>query len=167
LVSDRVILITPRNVGLTPTLSEQRVTARLLRMQRVFAAVPDVAEVAAATPSGLTFGPVADRGAEEAARLDALHDIADRVGTNYRPSCLTTCGNARFCRARAVAAGAPCVAGTAAQRLLPEIVSLGRAESLSRGAEPTPAEAPAAALLERAGRLIDEASPDAANRRTA
>jgi hypothetical protein len=157
LVSDRVILITPRNVGLSPTYSEQRLSGRLMRMRRVFAAVPNVADVAAATPTGISFGSVADRHAEEAARLDRLHDIADQVGTVYSENCLTTCGNARFCRARAIAAGSPCVAGLAAQRSLPQIVSLGRAESLTRGAAPTAAEAPIAALLERAGRLIDDA----------
>jgi hypothetical protein len=170
LVSDRVLLITPRNVGLTPTLSEQRVAARVTRMRRVFAAVPDATDVAAATPADVSFGLVADGKADEHRRLDTLHDIADRVGTAYTPGCLTTCGNARFCRARAVAAGSPCVSGTATVRLLPELLTLGRAESLTRGAAPTPAEAPAAALLERAGRLIDEAAPtapDAPTRRTA
>ncbi len=158
-VSDRAMLITPRNVGLTPTLSEQRVTARVTRMRRVLAAIPSAGDVAAATPADITFGPVADRGAEEQSRLDRLHDIADRVGTTYTPGCLSTCGNARFCRDRAARAGSPCVSGSAAVRLLPEVITLGRAESLTRGATPTPAEMPAATLLERAGRLIDEATP--------
>ncbi len=168
LVSDRVMLITPRNVGLTPTLSEQRVTARVTRMRRVLAAIPSAGDVAAAVPAGIAFGPVADSDAEEQSRLDRLHDIADRVGTAYTPGCLSTCGNARFCRDRAVRAGSPCVTGPTAVRLLPEVVTLGRAESLTRGATPTPAETPAAALLERAGRLIDEATPPLApSRRTA
>src|SRR5262249_31631049 len=41
LVSDRAMLVTPRNVGLTPTLSEQSVSARITRMRRVFDALPD------------------------------------------------------------------------------------------------------------------------------
>lgn len=159
LVSDRVILITPRNVGLTPTLSEQRVTARVTRVRRIFAGLPDAEAVAAATPADISFGPVSDDTADEQARLDTLHDIADRVGTAYTPGCMTSCGNARFCRDRAVRAGSPCLSGTAAVRLLPEILTLGRAESLARGATPTNAEAPAATLLARAGRLIDENAP--------
>jgi hypothetical protein len=166
-VSDRVLLITPRNVGLTPTLSEQRVTARVARMRRVFAAVPRAEDVAAMTPTDITFGLVADETADESARLGTMHDIADRVGTAYTPGCLATCGNARFCRARAVATGSPCVSGTAAVRLLPEVLTLGRAESLTRGAAPTTAEAPVATLLERAGRLIDETAPAPTGRRTA
>lgn len=167
LVSDRAMLITPKNVGLTPTLSEQRVTARITRMQRVFAAIPDAAEVAAGTPRNISFGQVADIKAPEESRLDILHGIADRVGTAYSPGCLTTCGNARFCRARGISAGSPCVTGKATERLLPEMLTLGRAESLTRGATPTLAEAPAAALLERAGRLIDESVPLHAARRIA
>jgi hypothetical protein len=168
LVSDRVMLITPRNVALTPTLSEQRVTPRVTRMRRVLAAIPHAGDVAAATATDITFGLVADRDAEEQSRLDRRHDIADRVGTAYTPGCLSTCGNARFCRDRMVRAGSPCVTGPATVRLLPEIVTLGRAESLTRGAKPTAAEAPAAALLEQAGRLIDEATPTLTpSRRTA
>jgi hypothetical protein len=168
LVSDRVMLITPRNVGLTPTLSEQRISSRVARMQRVFAVIPDARDIATATPSGVTFGPVADQTIEERARLDALHDIADRVGTAYTPGCLSTCGNARFCRDRAISAGSPCVTGPTAVRLLPEVISLGRAEALTRGAKPTSAETPVGVILERAGRLIDEAfQPSTPPRRTA
>jgi len=85
-----------------------------------------------------------------------LNDLADRVGTCYQPSCLATCGNAKFCRERAFRAGSVTLAGTAAVRLLPEIVSLDRAEELARGASPSPAEAPTAEFLQRAGRLYDE-----------
>jgi hypothetical protein len=158
-VSDRVMLITPRNVGLTPTLSEQRISARVTRMQRVFVGIPNFGDVAASTPADISFGLVADQKADEQKRLDKLNDIADRVGTAYTPSCMTSCANARFCRTRAVRAGDPCVSGTTAVRLLPEILTLGRAAVLTRGATPTTGEGPAATLLERAGRLIDEAAP--------
>jgi hypothetical protein len=168
-VSDRGLLITPRNVGLTPILTEARVGSRVTRIRRVFASVPPTADVAAAAPAGLSFGPVADVKAEESKRLDALHVLADAVGTAYAPGCLATCGNARFCRDRAVGSGSPCVTGTAAARLLPEILTLGRAESLTRGDKPMPAETPAATLLARAGQLIDQAAPAAPTqpRRTA
>jgi hypothetical protein len=157
-VSDLAMLITPRNVGLSPTLSQQRVAARVTRIGRVLAALPKAADVAAAAPPSLSFGPVADTAALECRRLDAFHALADRVGTAYTPGCLSTCGNARLCRSRAVGAGSPCVSGMATVRLLPEIVTLGRAATLTRGATPTAAEGPTAELLARAGRLIDEAS---------
>jgi len=90
--------------------------------------------------------------------VGAMHEIADKVGTAYTPGCLSTCGNARFCRTRAIGAGSPCATGSAAVRLLPDVLTLGRAAELTRGAPPAPAETPAAELLERAGRLIDEAA---------
>jgi len=155
LVPDRALLITPRNVGLTPTLSEQRVTARVARARKVLDSIPSVADVAASVPAGLSFEPVADTSADEERRLEALHDLVDGLGTAYGPGCLTGCGNARFCRARAFRDGSPCLVGTTTLRLLPGVGTLGRAEELTRGAPPSAEEAPAAALLERAGRLYD------------
>lgn len=158
-VDDRAFVVTPHNVGLTPVVSEVNVAGRVRRVERVLAAVPAAADVAAAAPPGLTFAPVADRHADERSRLDALDAVADQIGTAYSPGCLGTCGNARFCRARAVAAQSPCALGPAAGRLLPGVLTLGRAAALTRGAAPAPAEAPAAELLARAGRLIDAALP--------
>jgi hypothetical protein len=167
LVPDRVLLITPRNVGLTPTLSEQRVTARVARARKVLASIPAAADVVSSVPAGLSFGPVADTDTDEMRRLDTLHDLADQVGTAYEPGCLTGCGCARFCRARAFHSGSPCLAGTTTLRLLPGVGSLGRAEELSRGNSPTAEEAPAAALLERAGRIYDATAPATSTRRPA
>jgi hypothetical protein len=81
--------------------------------------------------------------------------LVDRVGTSYKPACLTTCGNALFCRERAVGEGLPCAMGAGAVRLLPGVATLDRAEELSRGDTPTPEEDAAAAHLARAGRLYD------------
>jgi hypothetical protein len=156
LVSDRALLVTPKNVGMTPTLSEQCVTRRIERNRKLLDSIPAPADVIASVPSGVSFGPVADTGADERRRLDLLEDLADRVGTCYQPSCLATCGNAKFCRERAFSAGTTNFAGTGAVRLLPEILTLSRAEELTRGAAASAAEAPAAALLERAGRLYDQ-----------
>jgi hypothetical protein len=172
LVSDQALLVTPKNVGLTPTLSAQRVTRRIERNRKLLDSIPDPAEVVAGVPGGLSFGPVADTTADERMRLNVLHDLADRVGTCYEPSCLATCGNARFCRDRAFRAALPVLSGTTAVRMLPGVATLGRAEELTRGAAPAAQEAPAAALLERAGRLYDSvsgptATPEAPTRRTA
>lgn len=156
-VSDQALLVTPKNVGLVPTLSQQRVTRRIERNQRLLQNIPDPAEVVASVHSGLSFGPIADTAAEERKRLDTLQDLADRVGTCYEPSCLTTCGNAKFCRERAFRAGTPALLGPAAVRLLPDVATLNRAEALTHGDQPTAKESPAAALLARAGRLYDEA----------
>jgi hypothetical protein len=157
-VSDLALLITPRNVGMQPTLSVKGVGPRIARAEKLLASVPRVEDVVASVPDGLSFGPVADTKAEEPRRLAALHVLADRVGTAYRPGCLATCGNARFCRERAFCSGSPSLLGTSTTRVLPGIVSLDRAEELTRGVAPGAAEAHAAALLATAGRLYDAAA---------
>jgi hypothetical protein len=155
LVSDHALLITPMNVGMTPTLSVQRVANRVARIEKLLACVPNAVDMAASVPTGLSFGPVANRNEDENRRLDSLSAIADRVGTAYKPACLTSCGNAMFCRERAFSLGSPCMAGTSAVRLLPGVSSLNRAEELTRGATPVAEEGPAADQLARAGRLYD------------
>jgi hypothetical protein len=159
LVSDLALVITPRNLGLQPTLSEQRVGARMRRLRRVLDGIPSAADVAAAAPAGLSFGPVSDTSTPEERRLISLHVLADTVGTAYGADCLSSCGNARFCRERAFKSGSPCLTGSAASRLIPGVESLHRAEELACGAAPKGDETPAAALLERAARLYDQAAP--------
>ena len=59
------------------------------------------------------------------------------------------------CESPSLKDGSPCLVGTTTLRLLPGVNSLSRAEELSQGAQPTTEEAPAAALLDRAGRCYD------------
>ena len=158
LVSPIGLLITPLNVGLKPTLSKKDVSRNITRMERLLASVPDVRSITEALPSAVNFGTVADRTADATRRIDALHDLADRVGTAYTPTCLSTCGNALFCRERAFGAGAPCLTGPHAVRLLPGVRSLQRAAELTDGAPPSADEAPVASHLARAGRLYDAAT---------
>jgi hypothetical protein len=155
-ISDRALIVTPNNVGMRPVLGELPVGRRIDRIAGLLETLPPAATVVAAAPAELSFGPAADSTRPEDERLAALHALADAVGTTYRPTCQGTCGNARFCRSRAAAVGSPCLAGMAAARLLPGVATLARADALSRGAAPAPAEGPAAALLEQAGRLHDE-----------
>jgi len=158
LVSPMAMLITPCNVALAPTLSVMDVTKRIARTERLLATVPDAIAIADSLPSGLNFSAVADKNADPGRRIDALHDLADRVGTAYSPNCISTCGNALFCRARALKAAAPTLSGPNAVRLLPGVNSLIRAAELSDGANPSPQERPVAEHLARAGRLYDEAT---------
>ncbi len=161
LVSEEALLITPRNVGMQPTLSMKAVGPRIARAGRLLAAVPDVKDVVAAVPAGLSFAAVADTKAEAPRRLHALETLADRVGgTAYKPECLANCGNARFCRDRAFCSGSPRLLGTGTQRVMPGVPNLARASELSRGAVPAnDDEKPAAELLARAGRLVDAHAP--------
>jgi hypothetical protein len=169
LVSSDALIITPKNVSLTPTLSVKDVSSRVARSQRLLARVPDVRDIAAEIPSTISFGPIADGAASEASRIDALHELADRVGTTYSPACLSTCGNAIFCRERAFRACSPSLTGPQAIRLLPGVRTLQRAAELTEGAPPSVDEAPVAPYLARAGRLYDIAvasgSPGKNNKR--
>lgn len=159
IVSSEAMLIAPKNVGLRPTLKLIDVSRQIKRAEDLLAAVPDAAALVRALPPGITFAPVvAGDGKTEAQRLEALHDIADRVGTAYRPECLKTCGNARFCRERAAAAGSPTLLGQQALRHLPGVQFLERVADLSEGAPATPAERPLAPLIERIGRLYNSAA---------
>jgi hypothetical protein len=160
LVSGDVVIVTPKNTGLTPILHRQNVDGRIRRIERLLAAVPDVAELAAETPADLTFEGVADASASDDDRLAVFADITDRLGSTYEPgSCLTSCGFAWACRECAFGTGDPAVAGGPVARALPGVVTLGRVAELGRGAPPSAVEAPAAGPIARAGRLYDEAVP--------
>lgn len=156
-VSETALLITPKNVGLRPTISMKAVGPRIEKVGRLLKGVPSISDIAKSTAPGISFGPVADTALAENKRLDALHVLADKVGTAYKPSCLTSCGNAAFCRARAFAAASPCLLGAPATRLLPGIPNLTRAADLTRAAPPSSDdEEPVASRLAMAGRLYDE-----------
>jgi len=169
-MSDSVVLVTPRNTGLAPSLHRQDVASRIRRIQRLLSAVPDVQETAAATPASVTFGVVADTTRPEGVRLAAFGDVTDVLGRVYEPaSCLTSCGFAWACRQRLFADADPAVVGGAVARALPGIASLSRVAELGQGAPASPVEAPAAVPVARAGRLYDEVIPAAglSQRRTA
>ena len=127
-------------------------------MERLLGSVPKASDIADSLPSNLNFRTVADTNVDTNQRLDALHDIADRVGTAYNDSCLSTCGNAIFCRERTFREGSHCLSGSQVVRLLPGIRSLQRAAELTDGAPPVADEAPVATHLTRAGRLYDSAA---------
>jgi len=156
LVSDIGMLITPRNTGLQPVLSALPLGRRIDRAEKVLDTVPAFDAVLAAAPPGLSFGDVADTTQPPERRVASLHILADAVGTAYKPGCLANCGNARFCRERAFRSGSLCLLGPSAERLMPGVNSLPRAEELTWGATPAAEERPTADLLASAGRLYDE-----------
>ena len=159
-MSDSVVLVTPRNTGLAPALHRQDVSSRIRRIERLLGAVPDVQETAAGTPPSVTFDAIADVTQPESIRMDAFRQVTDELGRVYEPaSCLTSCGFAWACRHRLFAEGDPAVVGGSVARALPGIASLSRVAELGYGAPASPAEAPAAVPLARAGRLYDEVMP--------
>jgi hypothetical protein len=157
IVSPKALLITPRNVGLRPTLSVIDVSRRMERTELLLSRAPDIRELARELPHGTSFGPVADPGSEPEPRIEALHGLADQVGTRYVSSCVTGCGLYRFCRSRARACGSPSLVGEKGARLLPGVASLDRAAELAAGAPASMVEYPVAEQLALAARLYDRA----------
>jgi hypothetical protein len=151
-VSMTAMLIAPKNVGLAPTLETQDVTNRVRRVRGLLRQTVPLLEIAAGLPTGI-FGQIADTSADAGARLDVLDALAEKVGTRPKSGCLSTCGAARYCRARSVAAGSPVIGGDQIVRLLPGVSSLPRAAELARGAPPTAIEVPVAGQLLRASQL--------------
>ena len=123
-LSSVALLITPKNVGLTPTMSTRDISRQVRRTERLLARLPDPTQLAAAVPAGVSFGSIADTSTDANQRIDTFHRVADGIGTAYKPSCLSSCGAARLCRERAFGAGSPCVSGTQNVRLLPGVRSL-------------------------------------------
>jgi hypothetical protein len=159
-MSDSAVLVTPRNTGLAPSLHRQDVASRIRRIERLLSAVPDVQETAASTPPSVTFDAVADTTLDETVRLEAFGEVTDVLGRVYEPaSCLTSCGFAWACRQRLFADADPGLVGGLVARALPGIASLSRVAELGQGAPASPAEAPAAVPLARAGRLYDAVIP--------
>ena len=155
-MSDSVVLVTPRNTGLAPTLHRQDVGGRIRRIARLLSAVPDVLQTAASTPSSVTFDVVADGSQPESVRLGEFRRVTDELGVVYEPaSCLTSCGFAWACRSRLFADGDPALVGGLVARALPGIAGLARVAELGQGAPASAAEEPAAWPLARAGRLYD------------
>jgi len=55
-VSDLALLITPKNVGMMPTLSRKPIGDRIARVKKLLSAVPPVSDVAAAAPPAFRSG---------------------------------------------------------------------------------------------------------------
>jgi hypothetical protein len=154
-ISPLGLLVTPQNVGLTLVGSPIDLTAATRVAETTLRNLPDPVDFAGALPVGLDFGAVADRGTPTGARLEVLDRIVDGLGTRYQDSCMTACGLAKFCRARAHARSDTAVAGGMAIRSLPAVHSLRRAADLAAGAPASEGEQSTgvAAALASAGEL--------------
>jgi hypothetical protein len=133
------------------------VARRMERAEQLLARAPDIRDLAQDLPPGTSFGPVADQNADSERRVDALHQIADEVGTHYVSTCVTGCGLYRFCRARARACGSTSLVGEKGLRLLPGVATLDRAAELAGGAPASEVERPVAEQLALAARLYERA----------
>ncbi|MBK8997350.1 MAG: hypothetical protein IPM35_16600 [Myxococcales bacterium] len=166
-VSQRALLITALNTGLQPTITSVAIGREIDRADRILKQAPSLVAIASALPAKLpTFGEVRKLPTEQA-RIDAADCLADQVGTKFGPGCLSSCGLSKLCRERAHRAGDPARVGPQLVRLLPNVASVDRAAALARGATPQNGEAPVAAELVRAKRLLGELVKAATSARSA
>jgi len=177
LVSREAMIITPRNMALSPMLSLQSVRSRIERSRRLLASAPRALDVLDTLSATRTFDPRTKAEREQAAtsgspsaqakadaaawqavpakrRLAQLDILREDVGNAYAPGCLSSCGLARYCRAHAQATSSPCVMGSAVERTLPGVSSLKRAVSLADGAKAKAGEQAVAQMLTFANDLI-------------
>ena len=152
LVSTQALLITAKNTGLQPTLCVKPVGREVDRARRILDQVPDVESMVGDLPAKIPSFETVTVGIESA-RLDRLSEIADAIGTEYRPACLSSCGLSRFCRERAHASGDPARMGGQLLRLLPGIDSIDRVSKLVANIGVKPEEKPVAEQLQRAATL--------------
>lgn len=160
LVSEEALLITPLNTGLKPTMTVKVLGREIDRADRILHTAPTAHELLADLPEKLpTFGSVANKKAATNARVDQAHKLADEVGTDYQPGCLSACGFSRLCRERAHEAGATARLGTQMTRLLPTIKSLDRAAAIVNGAKPSADEKAVAERLSCAAEHVTALVP--------
>ncbi len=158
-VSGDALLITAKNTGLQPTITVKPVGREVDRARRILDDAPSADDIASSLPAKVP-GFVKVYKGEESQRVDTAHRLADEVGTNYRPDCLSSCGFSRLCRDRAHSSGSPCRVGPQLLRLLPNVDSLDRAGALAAGSRPEEQERSVAGQLTRAARYRKLLAPD-------
>ncbi|MDA8313050.1 MAG: hypothetical protein M0Z46_21030 [Actinomycetota bacterium] len=160
-VSETGLLVTPKNIGLTPVGGTRALAREIALAEATIARLPRVADYAPLVAEGISFGPVAASNEAVAARLEHLASLTERLGTHYQTSCIGSCGLAKFCRAQRHADGDPHVCGTQVARFLPGVPTLSRAADLAKGASPTAEETKTgvAPFLALAGSLYAERAP--------
>jgi hypothetical protein len=155
LVADDAVIVCATGRGMQPVATVHangdRVATleiRLARAEAFLVASPPPAAVVAALP--------ADATPED--RVAAFETLLATYGSDYRPTCMETCGG--YVRCREAAYDAPARLG--ATRLLSGAGSIRRADAWSRGRAPDdPVDAPIAERLAEVRRLVDGARADA------
>jgi hypothetical protein len=152
IVSSEAFIIVARGIGLTPTLLRQNLEARIRRAERLLASTPNPGDILAWLPKGVQFPAPA---LEPEAKLEALENLLDTIGTNYRPSCLQDCGMSRLCRSRAHESDLPKACGSKVVRQLAGVPTLERVIQLARGSPASADEVHVANALARAAGVYD------------
>lgn len=167
-ISGDVLIITPRNTGLAPTLNRESIENRIYRLERLLAATPKAFEILASIPSTLSFGTVGDTSRPLSDRIAALEAIMQHAGTSYDAgTCMSSCVFATVCRLRLFEQGSPRIAGRSTAQATQDIPGgLPRIAELAAGAHPEGSESRIAATIQRAAALYNDVFRKSSRRRT-
>lgn len=154
-VSTEVLLIASKNTSLVPTVVPIDVSRHVRSLRRMLVRRDTIPTILAALPPGVTLDT---EGMDDDEAAEHLESVLDTLGTNFLPSCLSSCPLAFHCRERARAAGEPSCLGADARASLGSVRSLGRALELARRAPADPAESDVAQHLVGAKALLDAAA---------
>jgi hypothetical protein len=167
-ISGDVLIITPRNTGLAPTLNRENIENRIYRLERLLAATPKAFEILATIPNTLSFGAVGDTSRPLSDRISALEAIMQHAGTSYDAgTCMSSCVFATVCRLRLFQQGSPRIAGRSIAQATQDVpAGLPRIAEIAAGKRPEGSETRIAGTIQRAAALYDDVFRKPSRRRT-
>jgi hypothetical protein len=147
-VSHEVVLVAPENFSLNPVAVVLDVRKQLSTLRRQLSRLASVSELISSLPPSVSF----DLALPPAELISSLSALSAR----YAPECLSTCEMSIYCRDEA--AGTTGALGRPVREALGGVETVTDALALADGTlAPTVEQAEAAALLQAARRLRDEA----------
>jgi hypothetical protein len=147
-VSHEVVLVCPENFSLRPVAVVLDVRKQLSTLRRQLSRLQSVSALIDALPPTVSF--------DLALPVPALIASLDAVEARYAPECLSACELSVYCRHEA--AGTTAALGRPVREALGGVETVTAALALAEGRqEPAPEQVEAAALLQAALRLRDEA----------
>ncbi|MFE2996872.1 hypothetical protein ACFXG4_17875 [Nocardia sp. NPDC059246] len=157
IVSDKVVLIGPKNFTNRPTGAFVDARNQVGNLARQLSRIERVGDQLDLLPEGLTFDLAENATGRPQRPRDELLAALDAVPAAYRPDCLNHCEMAYFCRSRARAAGSLDVLGSIVTEPLGGIDTVTMALGLARGEiEPNDEQVEMTLALRHAVRLRAE-----------
>jgi hypothetical protein len=129
IVSDRTVLVTPRNTTLADlTANPLPVGRQVAHLRRALSRVARVGELLAALPTSFTLGPV-----DEGSLTEATAAALSRIDANYLPECRSRCDLGEFCHREQRTQQRPALLGRTARDTLADVPTLAAAVRVADG----------------------------------
>lgn len=156
-VSDRAILIGPRNFTSTPVGAMMHLPLEIASLERQLRRLDRIESVLDHLPDGLCLDLSENERREPVRTRAELTEHIDSIPPRYRPTCLRDCGMGKYCRAQARDESSLDVLGPTAREPLGGVETITMALGLADGSrEPGPEQVPIAAALRHAADLDSE-----------